>query len=200
MRHLTLLDPRRTTPPDDAALLTRGTDSLTGLLDRDTFGEVLERRTLGERSALVPFALLLLDLDRFAEVNNLHGPELGDSLLRAVAQRLRAEIRSSDVAARLSVDRFAVLMPDPSAESEANGMAARLLGVIQRPFVLEGRVLVMRCSIGIGLHPKDAVDQAGLLRCASQALREAKLLGSGGRRRLVSSGHEGLESCLAPIR
>lgn len=189
MRHISLAASRRRGPPDDAELLARGTDPLTGLLDRQTFMEVLERRTGDLPGRPPPFALLLLDLDHFAEVNRTHGRLLGDELLVALARRLRGEIRAADVAARFGGDSFAVLLPDPSAEEEANGMAARLLGVIGRPFLLGGRVIAPRCSIGIALCPADAGDHAALLDRASEALSLAKREGRGGRRRLSSPRH-----------
>jgi len=186
MTHVPSAERRRSQPPDDEALLASGMDALTGLLNRETLLEVLHRRTEGHLGTPLPFALLTLGLDQFDALNAAHGPAIGDALLRAVADRLRSETRAADVAARLGADSFAVLMPDPSSESEANGMAARLVSLIRRPFVLEGQALAIGCSIGIALHPTDAWDQAGLLRCANQALRQAKQEGGGGPRRLIT--------------
>jgi diguanylate cyclase (GGDEF)-like protein len=190
MTHVPFAGRRRSQPPDDATLLASGIDALTGLLNRETLLEVLQRRTAGHQGTPLPFALLTLGLDQLDAVNEAHGRAIGDALLRAVADRLRSETRAADLAARLGGDSFAVLMPDPSAESEANGMAARLVSLIRRPFVLEGQALAIGCSIGIALHPTDAWDQAGLLRCASQALRQARQEGGGGPRRMITPHHK----------
>lgn len=188
MKQFSRADRRRSEPPDDVALLASGRDPLTGLLDRATFLEVVQRRTTARGGPTLPFALLKLDIDHFAKVNDTYGKALGDALLGAIALRLRSEIRAADVAARLGGDSFAVVMPDPSTEAEANGMAARLVSMIRRPFVLDGQAVVIGCSVGIALHPTDAWDQASLLRCANQALRTAKQEGGGGLRRLVTAG------------
>jgi diguanylate cyclase (GGDEF)-like protein len=175
---------RPAAPPDDPALLTAGTDGLTGLLTRDALIAALNSRTGDGRPGL-PFALLALDLDRFKAVNDTLGHPIGDALLRAVGRRIRGCIRAGDLAGRIGGDEFAILLPHLSTEAEANGLAARLVELLARPFLLEGHTAVIGCSVGVAIFPTDAADANGLLRCADLALYQAKAEGRGEQRRFV---------------
>ncbi|WP_270935782.1 putative bifunctional diguanylate cyclase/phosphodiesterase [Falsiroseomonas oryzae] len=159
------------------------TDSLTGLLQRDALLDALSRRCVTGPGGGTPFALLALDLDRFKAVNDTLGHPVGDALLRAVGRRIRGAIRGGDLAGRIGGDEFAILLPQLTAEAEATALAARLVELLARPFLLDGHSVVTGCSVGIAVFPTDAQEADALLRCADLALYQAKAEGRGDQRR-----------------
>ena len=182
---VTPLQTRPSAPPDDPRLIAAGQDSLTGLLHRDAFLAALRARTEERADLSLPFALLAVDLDRFKAVNDTLGHPVGDALLKAVGRRIRGCIRAGDLAGRLGGDEFAILLPYLSKESDAQGLAKRLVELIARPFLLDGHSVVIGCSVGIAIFPADATDMTSLLRCADLALYQAKAEGRGDQRRFV---------------
>jgi diguanylate cyclase (GGDEF)-like protein len=159
---------RRTAVEQEALALT---DSLTGLPNR--------RALLAALSAGQPGALLLLDLDRFKEVNDTLGHAVGDRLLREVGLRLREHVRDQDVVARLGGDEFAVLLPLVADPEEAQATAGRLATALERPFDVEGLQLALQASTGIALAPRHARDGSELLQRADVAMYVAKRQGTG---------------------
>jgi diguanylate cyclase (GGDEF)-like protein len=123
-------------------------------------------------------ALLLLDLDRFKEVNDTLGHAAGDKLLRMVSERLRALLAKDDFAARLGGDEFAILHPVTNAEDTAE-LARRVIDALVAPYDLEGHQANIGASIGISLAPADGADPEALLRSADLALYRAKGQGRG---------------------
>ncbi len=157
-------------------------DPLTGLSNRSLFREQLENLLERQRKDAMPFAVFMLDLDRFKQVNDAHGHHIGDALLRAVARRIRESIREDDVAARLGGDEFAVIAPGGRDElqSRSQVLAERLVQILGAPFKIEGRQVNIGCSIGIALSPAHGEQSDQLLRCADLALYKAK---NSGRKR-----------------
>jgi diguanylate cyclase (GGDEF)-like protein/PAS domain S-box-containing protein len=153
-------------------------DSLTGLPNRALLHDRLRHTIESATRDLQPVALLLMDLDRFKDVNDTLGHHVGDELLRQVAERLRSALRSSDTIARLGGDEFAVLLPDTDA-SAASLAAARLSQSLERPFLLEGQNIHTAASIGISLYPEHGGDAETLLRRADVAMYSAKRGGRG---------------------
>jgi diguanylate cyclase (GGDEF)-like protein len=154
-------------------------DQLTGLPNR----ALLLRRTT---EALAQAArsgskagLLLLDLDRFKEVNDTLGHPLGDSLLEVVARRLARSVRPGDVVARLGGDEFAVLLPAVRTGTAAREVAARLRAALAEPVRLEGMSLQVEASVGIALFPDDGGTVEVLLQRADVAMYLAKERRSG---------------------
>ncbi len=151
------------------------TDPLTGLANR---------RALYERGqALLPdsdrrrrLALLVIDLDRFKEVNDSLGHPTGDQLLAQVGERIAGMLREGDLVARLGGDEFAIVLPGAGA-TEAEGLAERLLGALHQPFRLDAMSLHVDASIGIALSPAHAADVDGLLQRADIAMYRAKRTG-----------------------
>ena len=109
-------------------------------------------------------AVLLIDLDRFKEVNDTLGHHFGDQLLRGVAARLVAATRASDTVARLGGDEYAVILPDLSGEEEALHLADRCLATLHEPFVIEEVTLNVEASIGLALAPVHGRDGDTVLR------------------------------------
>jgi len=151
-------------------------DSLTGLGNRLSLVERLEEIADGgdERGA----ALLAISLQRFKRVNETLGRQIGNDLLKVVAERLLSALDPSDVAVRTGADEFAVLTTRGSLPQTADGLAARLVDLLGRTYVVEGQLINVGVSIGIALMPTDAPDAEGLIRDAglavSRAMREPK--------------------------
>jgi diguanylate cyclase (GGDEF)-like protein len=154
-------------------------DTLTGLpnweLLRDRLGQALARasRSTGE------VALLLIDLDRFKDINDSLGHSYGDKLLCQVGPRLRSVLRDGDTFARLGGDEFAVLLPTVDGVGEAEQVAERLREALHRPFDVEGVSLDVEASVGIVLSPWHGTDSEELLRNADIAMYAAKELKAG---------------------
>ncbi len=149
-------------------------DPLTGLGNRKAFDEQLGQALLRAGSGGSELALLYLDLDRFKEVNDRFGHDVGDALLRTVAERVRSTLRQPDKAYRLGGDEFAVLLED-SQENNPQRLAERLLAALVQPIALNGeRIDFVTPSIGIALYPRHAGDAEGLVRAADSAMYQAK--------------------------
>ena len=131
-------------------LWTARSDVLTGLANRAVFMEELERAIAETRRGGSTFAVLYLDLDRFKDVNDTMGHPVGDELLKAVARRLRANTRPSDIVARFGGDEFAVLATGTDADAAAE-FAERLIKAIGAPFQIMGNDVRSHTSIGISL-------------------------------------------------
>lgn len=149
-------------------------DTLTNLPNRTLFRESLQQAILHARRHQKPLALLLLDLDRFREINDTFGHHWGDALLRQVGARLHGALRKSDPIARLGGDEFAVLLPNTGDMNGAIRAATRLRNVLERTFVVEGHTLNVEASIGIALCPEHGDDADTLLRRADIAMYAAK--------------------------
>jgi diguanylate cyclase (GGDEF)-like protein len=145
------------------------TDDLTGLDNRRSFSAEVQAAITDER----PFALLMIDLDQFKELNDTLGHHLGDELLRCVGPRLGSVSRDGDVVARLGGDEFGVLVRGADTEA-ATAAAARLRAALARPFALAGISLHVGASIGIAVFPEHAEDAGTLMRDADVAMYEAK--------------------------
>jgi len=128
-----------------------------------------------------PAALLLVDLDRFKEVNDTLGHAAGDALLRQVAATLRGCVRPGDTVSRLGGDEFAVLLPD-TLPRVAREIAERMVAALTEPVFLEGVVVPASGSVGVACAPDDATDVEELLRCADVAMYQAKRAGGGVQR------------------
>ena len=149
------------------------TDLPNRLLFQDRLGIALARALrYGEQ-----VAVMMLDLDRFKEINNTLGHETGDQLLRAIAKRLMACVRRNNTVARMSGDEFFFILPDIRESQDAGRMAARILKIFQRPFLINGHEIFITPSIGISLYPSDGEAAESLMQNADLAMYQAKSLG-----------------------
>jgi diguanylate cyclase (GGDEF)-like protein/PAS domain S-box-containing protein len=153
-------------------------DELTGLPNRTLLRDRLDQAVREHERTQQPLALLVLDMDRFKEVNDTLGHPAGDVLLRQVGQRLCAGVRASDSVARLGGDEFAVILPGVGAE-DAMSMARAVLAQLHAPLDIEGHVVSLSSSIGITVCPDHGVDPDVLLRRADVAMYAAKASGCG---------------------
>lgn len=155
------------------------TDALTGLGNRALFNDELRKATAAGTPEL---SLLLLDLDDFKEINDVHGHQCGDGMLIELARRIRGVVRREDIVARIGGDEFVVLLP---GGSDAEAVAGRLVDLAQRPIDVGGVQLAVSLSVGIAGWGSDCSDQDGgedLLRRADIAMYAAK---SAGKNRFV---------------
>ncbi|WP_439472038.1 bifunctional diguanylate cyclase/phosphodiesterase [Brevundimonas sp.] len=144
-------------------------DSLTGLANRTSFIEKLDRLAAGEGA----FALLAIDLDRFKEVNDLYGHAVGDRLLIHIAEQMKAATREGEFVARLGGDEFVALIPIRE-RMDAHAGAERLRQAILTPLQAEHVELQCGASIGIALWPDDATETSVLINDADLAMYRAK--------------------------
>ncbi|MCX2195020.1 GGDEF domain-containing protein [Pantoea agglomerans] len=151
-------------------------DPLTGLLNRRGFMPALN----GFLKKSMPFALMILDIDRFKIINDALGHAAGDSLLTEISDRLQATLRTQDLLARTGDDEFVVLLPDMNTSEAAGETARRFTDVLSEPFTIEGRKVMSGCSIGICLYSGDARQAEDMLAAADVALYEAKAAGRNG--------------------
>jgi diguanylate cyclase (GGDEF)-like protein len=149
-------------------------DQLTGLANRLAFGERMSAAIQPSSDGSKPFALFYIDLDRFKPVNDEFGHEVGDELLRAVAERLCNCARPEDTVARLGGDEFAVIVDAIGDESPLGPIAERFERAFQSPFVIDGHRLSVQASIGKAVWPVDATDVEGLLREADATMYRVK--------------------------
>jgi diguanylate cyclase (GGDEF)-like protein len=149
-------------------------DSLTGLPNRRLLAERM-RRAIGQaRSEGTRVGLVLLDIDRFKEINDTLGHDRGDELLEQVAERMRAALRDADLVARLGGDEFAILLPDVASVDNARLLAERVRTLFDPPFELGELVLHVEPSIGVACLPDHAADASQLMRTADVAMYRAK--------------------------
>jgi len=153
-------------------------DPLTGLPNRLLFLEHLVRAVANANRSGSSTAVLYLDLDRFKVVNDSLGHNVGDQLLEAVAKRLRAALRTADLAARLGGDEFAVLAENTSGDG-ATVLAGRICDALRDPFSISGHDLTVSASVGVVVDEAGHTDADGLLRNADLAMYRAKVDGFG---------------------
>jgi len=169
------------------------TDELTGLPNREYFRTRLAERIAAAERTDSTFAVMLIDLDRFKEVNDTLGHHYGDELLRELGPRLAACVRPTGLVARLGGDEFAVLPGGTADDSAAlEDTAARLLDCIQQPLVLDEMTLEVGGSIGISRYPADGGDTHALLRRADVAMYAAKEVQSGWKRYAPELDHHSM--------
>ena len=152
-------------------------DSLTDLPNRRQFHDHLQRSLEGTPGEDAGFALLMIDLDGFKDINDTFGHAVGDLLLQGLATRLHAALRPTDLVARLGGDEFAVVLAEQPRESVVQ-VAARLVDLLGRPLALDGLEVRVTASIGIALCPEHGANGDLLMRHADLAMYAAKRTGA----------------------
>lgn len=150
-------------------------DPLTGLPNRSYFQDFLGHALARAQREKLQVSLLFIDLDRFKHINDSQGHEVGDQVLRVVANRLDEELRADDFVARLGGDEFAVILTHPPVSRAASRVAHKLIAALGESFKVERRRYTVGASIGISVYPDDALDGNTLLRQADLAMYQAKL-------------------------
>ena len=149
-------------------------DSLTGLPNRTLFHDRVGQALSAARREHLPVAVMIMDLDRFKEVNDTLGHSSGDELLKQAGTRLRGALRESDTVARLGGDEFGVLLPRVVDSAAAVAVAQKLRQALEEPFTIHGLALQIEASIGIALYPEHGDDVHSLLQRADVAMYVAK--------------------------
>jgi diguanylate cyclase (GGDEF)-like protein len=149
-------------------------DALTGLPNRVLLHDRLQQAINAARRHGRLVALLMIDLDAFKQVNDDHGHETGDQVLRRVARALQTSVRSSDTVARLAGDEFAVVLPDCRSRESAQQAAAKIERALVQPLQVAGVEVAVGGSIGISYFPDDGDDSDALLSVADVAMYHAK--------------------------
>jgi len=150
-------------------------DALTGLGNRVRFEKSLALALNGKPETRA--ALILIDLDRFKDVNDTMGHPVGDALLHLVGQRLQSAVRESDAVARLGGDEFAVLVVQDPLPASVTLLAGRVVDLLQRTYLIGGQVVNVGASAGIAIAPQDGDTPESLMQHADLALYQAKANG-----------------------
>ncbi|MDZ4202304.1 MAG: EAL domain-containing protein [Gallionella sp.] len=149
-------------------------DNLTGLPNRRMFHDRLEQEVKKTHRAGLQMALMFMDLDRFKEVNDTLGHDMGDILLREAAHRIASCVRESDTVARLGGDEFTIILGEIEDPDSVDRIAQNILNKLNEPFLLASEVAYVSASIGITLYPDDATSIDALVKNADQAMYAAK--------------------------
>ena len=155
-------------------------DALTGLPNRRLFHDRLREEVKRSQRGGGRFAQLFIDLDRFKEVNDTLGHDLGDKLLVEAAARISKSVRTSDTVSRLGGDEFVVIAPCIADKNAAGAIAQHIIEQMQLPFDLDGKLAYVSASIGIAFYPDDSTEMDTLLGYADQAMYAAKAQGRNG--------------------
>jgi len=157
-------------------------DALTGLPNRRLFQDRLEHALERAKRDDQAVALLFIDLDNLKAVNDRHGHQVGDLLLREVARRLREATRTSDSVCRLGGDEFTVIIEGGHLPDDALAAAERIVLALGSSYILDGETVSSSVSIGVALYPDASKDATGLVECADFAMYAAKRGGRNGYR------------------
>jgi diguanylate cyclase (GGDEF)-like protein/PAS domain S-box-containing protein len=152
-------------------------DALTGLPNRYLLMERLDRLIARTEREHRPLAVMFLDLDRFKSINDSYGHNVGDGLLRTVADKLKALVRFSDTVARLGGDEFVILLDNPANRDEVAHVAARIIATINEPMTFCGTTVQVGASLGIATHPIHGLTPTALIENADKAMYAAKRAG-----------------------
>ena len=149
-------------------------DALTQLPNRILFTQRLEKCIKRSNKTKIGFALFFIDLDRFKDINDSLGHEIGDNVLKIIASRLKSIIRKEDTLARLSGDEFTIIMGGFKEEKDVSHLAEKILDILTEPIHIDREILYVSGSIGISLYPEHALDAEYLLKYADTAMYNAK--------------------------
>jgi diguanylate cyclase (GGDEF)-like protein len=149
-------------------------DLLTDIHNRFSLDKYLDRHIEEARQNAGIFGLIYIDLDKFKQINDVYGHQVGDLYLQEVALRMKRQLRNVDMLARLGGDEFAVLLPLVRNRAKVEEIAQRLEHSFDEPFIIEGQTLHGAASVGIALYPKDGATKDDLLSAADAAMYTTK--------------------------
>ncbi len=152
-------------------------DSLTGLPNRKLFSDRLGIALAQAGRSQKNVAVIMLDVDNFKDINDTLGHDVGDSLLKTAAERLKAAMRKNDTVARFGGDEFVLLLPELKGIEGATRVAQKIVENFRKPFPINTHQRIVTASIGIAVYPDDGSDEAALLKNADIAMYQAKQAG-----------------------
>ena len=150
------------------------TDSLSGLANRNSLQEFLDRLIPTAKRKKEEFAFLFLDLDHFKTINDSLGHNIGDELLQKISGILKKVLRPNDFIARVGGDEFVLIIQDYKSNLELTNIIKRVQKQLSKPWVIQTHPVETTCSIGIAIFPQDGKDQISLMKSADIAMYEAK--------------------------
>lgn len=150
------------------------TDSLSGLANRNSLQEFLDRLIPTAKRKKEEFAFLFLDLDHFKTINDSLGHNIGDELLQKISGILKKVLRPNDFIARVGGDEFVLIIQDFKSNLELTNIIKRVQKQLSKPWVIQTHPVETTCSIGIAIFPQDGKDQISLMKSADIAMYEAK--------------------------
>ncbi len=168
-------------------------DSLTGLANRHQMGKRLSSTLLAYKSAKRNCALMMIDLDRFKQVNDTMGHQAGDELLKQVAQRMQQVMPEKCEIGRLGGDEFQVMLPDIEDRGRLGDIGRKIIEIVSQPYSIDGSRCIIGASVGIAIAPFDGIEADDLVRSADLALYAAKGGGRGQFRFYSSDLHSQAE-------
>lgn len=150
-------------------------DSLTGLANRNLFGDRVDHALACAKRHRNMLAVMSIDLDRFKRINEAHSHYVGDKVLQMVADRLHASVRAADTVCRKEGDQFLLLVEELGDAATAEAIAQKMIDAISRPIDIDGVHPAVSASIGIAVYPRDGEAAETLINNAESAVSEAKL-------------------------
>jgi diguanylate cyclase (GGDEF)-like protein len=161
-------------------------DTLTGLPNRVLFDDRLSLVLVQARRSQQKFALAMLDLDNFKDINDTLGHHMGDRLLRRFGTRLQSRLRKGDTVARIGGDEFMILFPDVKKVENCLALAQKIVESLRHPFYLGVHKLKITSSVGIAIYPDDGTDFETLKERADASMYKAKEFGRDNFQRYIS--------------
>ncbi|MEO8402840.1 MAG: EAL domain-containing protein [Gammaproteobacteria bacterium] len=152
-------------------------DALTGLYNRNRLEEQMQEVLTAAQRYEDGFAFIFLDLDRFKNINDTLGHDVGDILLQIVAQRLKNTVRNTDSIARIGGDEFVIIITNLNKVDKIANIVRKILASLLQPIIIKGQEIFATTSIGISIYPYDGTDVETLMKNADLALYRAKELG-----------------------
>lgn len=159
-------------------------DALTGLPNRILMLDRLKQLIINAKASHA-VSVLLLNLDRFKQVNDAHGHAVGDAVLKEISQRIRTSVADVDTVARMNGDEFAVVVAENTIESHADSIASRISARVSAPIQIENKSMEISTSIGISVYPTNALSAEDLIQQATLAMHQAKDTGQGATRQFT---------------
>ena len=153
------------------------TDSLSGLSNRNSLNEYLERLILNFKRTKKEFAFLYIDIDHFKSVNDSLGHNIGDELLQSISLLFKKILRPSDFISRIGGDEFVIIIQDYDSYFDLSNVINRIQKELSKNWTIKTNPITISCSIGISFYPKDGKTQVDLMKNADIAMYEAKKLG-----------------------
>ncbi len=154
-------------------------DSLTGLANRHRMNKRLDSTLSAYKAAKRTCALLMLDLDRFKQVNDTMGHQAGDEVLRKAAERIRQIVGDKGEVGRLGGDEFQVMIPDCDDRGQLGEMAEKIINLVSQPYPIDGKQAIIGTSVGVAIAPYDGLEREELVHAADLALYVSKHGGRG---------------------
>lgn len=154
-------------------------DPLTGIPNRTLLADRLQQAIYNAKRDSGNFAVTVIDLDNFKEINDRYGHGVGDQVLRQIAQRFSGLVRKTDTIARFGGDEFVMLILDVSDVNAITGIVEKTIELLEKPIEVDDHEFTVNASAGVSRFPYDGIEPADLLKCADLAMYQAKRAGSG---------------------